>query len=314
MYTYIFPYFWHGEIQYKLFLTFYLIITFYTHCILNPIHVFFPPVECFFQIFWHWLWVYSRLPACSGSPTCPRWSLWCERRCRTSSCYQRTERCSLEGGDLWGRRRNQSKFSQGCGWFIGEVMSPVRICVYVHLMGPKEEDGDSFLVSALQLTHLNTHTEVFHELSQHRNIQLYMYVCVFVCVCVLTLAGQWGKPFILANTKSPGLKWSPVFPGILPLQSSVTERTSEILKVKINTKYNFICFYIIISNFCQCFSVIIGAIFVLVKELQGVALLNLNDAITARLGSIETQRCVTWGRREDVWRLHRAILFILLWA
>lgn len=48
---------------------------------------------------------------------------------------------------------------------------------------------------------------------------------VLLCECVLTLAGQWGKPFILANTKSPGLKLSPFFPGILPLQSSVTERT-----------------------------------------------------------------------------------------
>lgn len=72
-----------------------------------------------FQAFWYWLCVYSRLPACSGSPTCPQRSLWCERRRRTSSYSRHTGRCSLEGGDLWERNRSWSQFSQSCGRLIG---------------------------------------------------------------------------------------------------------------------------------------------------------------------------------------------------
>lgn len=58
--------------------------------------------------------------------------------------------------------------------------------MYVHLMGPEEEDRDSLLVSILGLTDLNTHTEALHEVSGRRNMRL----CVYLCLCVRTLAGQ----------------------------------------------------------------------------------------------------------------------------
>lgn len=55
--------------------------------------------------------------------------------------------------------------------------------------------------------------EMSLELSKYTSTQ--PVICVSWCLCVVTLAGHGGKPFILAKTRSPGLKCSPVFPGIL---------------------------------------------------------------------------------------------------
>lgn len=96
-----------------------------------------------------WLWVYSRLQACSGSPTCPRWSLWCERRCHTSSCFPHKGRCSPAAGSLWGGEINHSSINAA-----QKMIRSICSCTYVHLMGAEKEDGDSLLVPLVRLTDL----------------------------------------------------------------------------------------------------------------------------------------------------------------
>lgn len=91
---------------------------------------------------------------CSGSPTCPQWSPWCEHHCHTSSCSQQKGGCSLEGYDLW----ETEKTLIPCPSVIKPTWLMGR-CMYVHLMGPKKEDRHSLLTSVLWFTDLNTHAQ-----------------------------------------------------------------------------------------------------------------------------------------------------------
>lgn len=88
-----------------------------------------------------------------------------------------------------------------------------------------------------EFTH--THTQIFYERLQQQKCKLHQ------CSCVLTLAGQWGKPFILANTRSPGFRLSPGFPGILIFFSPEREREQfgRDLRWGRKKKILFFCFF-----------------------------------------------------------------------